>query len=246
VPRGAGVAGWFAGALAGATELLFAGGCAGCAQPGAGNLCAACRRELGALRPAPARPDPAPAGLPGCHALGGYHGVLREVLLGYKDRGRYPLADPLGALLAAVVAAAVADPSRALLLVPVPDTPGAARERYGDHLRRLADRAASQLRAAGRAAAVAPVLVARPKPDSAHLDAQGRARAAAGAFRTHARGAGQLAAAVRAGALPVLVDDILTTGATLTAAAGVLRAQGVPVRHAGVLAATQRHRVILK
>jgi predicted amidophosphoribosyltransferase len=38
----------------------------------------------------------------------------------------------------------------------------------------------------------------------------------------------------------VVLDDILTTGATVTAAAGRLRAAGIPVPVAVVLAATRR------
>jgi len=165
--------GWLADAVGGVAELVFAGGCAGCAAGGPAALCADCRGYLSGLHPYPTRPTPAPTGLPACHALGAYDGVLREALLGYKERGRYPLAGPLGALLADMVAAAVPDRSRPLLLVPVPDAPAAARERYGDHLRRLADRAARQLRSAGWSAAVAPVLAARPKADSAHLTRPG-------------------------------------------------------------------------
>lgn len=236
-------AAWWSDALAGLSDLVFAGGCAGCSRSGAGGLCDACRTELAALRPQPARPTPAPPGLPACHALGGYEGVLRELLLGYKDRGRYPLAAPLGGLLADVVAATLAGRSRPVLLLPVPDAPDAARARFGDHMRRLADRAARQLRAAGWHAAVAPVLRARPRADSTHLDTAGRSRAAAAAFRPRTRALAQLAAAVRAGAVVVVVDDILTTGATLSAVAGALRAGGVAVDRAAVLAATRRRRV---
>ncbi len=233
------VGSWWGGAVSGLSDLVFAGGCAGCGRDGGGSLCGTCRAELSGLRPAPARPTPAPPGLPGCHALGPYGGVLREVLLGYKERGRYPLAVPLGVLLGDVVAA-TGDPGTPVLLVPVPDAPAAARERYGDHLRRLADRAARQLRQAGWAAAVAPVLAARPKIDSAHLNTAGRAQAASAAFRPRGRQLAQVAAAARSGARVVLVDDILTTGATLTAVADILRAGGVPVHSAAVLAATRR------
>ena len=69
-----------------------------------------------------------------------------------------------------------------VLLVPVPATAAAARQRYGDHVRRLADRAARTLRASGQPAEVCPAFTARPRPDSAGLDAAARARAAAAAF----------------------------------------------------------------
>ena len=52
----------------------------------------------------------------------------------------------------------------------------------------------------------------------------------------------RLRAAVRAGARPVLVDDVITTGATLAAVAARLRDAGVEVPLPVVLAATQRDR----
>jgi predicted amidophosphoribosyltransferase len=144
------------------------------------GVCGECEAAVVSLVPHPVRPVPAPPGLPPCAALGGYEGVLRELLLAYKERGRHGLAGPLGALLAEVVAAFGEAP---VLLVPVPDTARAARRRHGDHVARLARHAAARLRAAGRPAAVANPLRALPRPDSAGLDSAARAAVAAGAFR---------------------------------------------------------------
>lgn len=125
--------------LAGLADLVLPGGCAGCGgaagQPLRYRVCPACVAALATLQPHPTRPDPAPDGLPPCAALGDYHGVLRELVLGYKDRGAHRLARPLGRLLAEAVASLVTGP---VVLVPVPDTPAAVRARHGDHLRRLA------------------------------------------------------------------------------------------------------------
>ena len=129
----------------GLTDLVLPGTCAGCGAGVPGSLCPNCVAVLDGLRPHPVRPTPAPAGLPSCIALGAYDGVLREVLLAYKERGRHVLARPLGDWLAAVVALGVRQagyPAETpVLLVPVPDTAAAARDRYGDHMRRLARRA---------------------------------------------------------------------------------------------------------
>jgi predicted amidophosphoribosyltransferase len=81
---------------------------------------------------------------------------------------------------------------------------------------------------------------ARPRADSAHLDRAGRADAAAEAFAPRSRELVRMAEAAARGALVVALDDILTTGATLSAVAGRLRTAGVPVPLAVVLAATRR------
>ncbi|MEV1288679.1 ComF family protein [Micromonospora sp. NPDC049679] len=230
---------------AGLTDLLLPAECAGCRERGVPlrqGACDACVTELEALRPRAARPTPAPAGLPGCVALGEYDGALREVLLAYKERGRHGLARPLGTLLADVVAAAAGGVPRGVLLVPVPATAKAARARHGDHLWRLARHAAGPLRRAGWPVALARPLRALPRADSATLDSAGRAAAAAASFRVRATRMAGLRR-VAAGRLVIVLDDIVTTGATLAAVSDLLRDVGVRVDRAALLAATRRRDV---
>ncbi|WP_033667285.1 ComF family protein [Salinispora fenicalii] len=213
--------------------------CAGCRDRRPGlrrGVCPRCVAALGDLRPRSVRPIPAPEGLPPCVALGPYAGPLREVLLAYKDHGRHGLARPLGVLLAEVVAVAVG-PVRPVLLVPVPDTPAAARARYGDHLGRLARHCADRLRRAGWPVEVRSAVRALPRPDSVTLDSAGRAASAATAFRTRRRWR-----PTPTGAALVVVDDIVTTGSTLAAVSRVLTATGRTPSVAAVLAATERRR----
>lgn len=237
-----------AGAVGGLTgvgydlaDLVLPTGCAGCRAdrvPLRQGACAGCVAQLRALRPGPVRPTPAPPGLPHCVALGPYQAPLRELLLTYKERGRHGLARPLGLLLAEVVAAAVGG-RRPVLLVAVPATARAARARHGDHLDRLARHAAGRLRLAGWPVALARPVRALPRPDSAGLDSVARAAAAGDAFRLRPRRVPALRNAAR-GRTVVLLDDIVTTGATLAAVTRLLADAGVRVDAAALLAATLR------
>jgi len=177
--------------------------------------------------------------MPRCAALAAYAGSLRGALLGYKERGRYALAGPLGDRLADVVRAALGRPGP-VLLVPVPGTAAAARDRYGDHMLRLARRSARTLGRHGWPAAVASPLRAARRPDSAGLSSTDRLRVAAAAFTAVPGRVGPVRAAVAAGARVVVVDDVVTTGATLAAVCARLGTEGVAAPVAAVLAATQR------
>jgi predicted amidophosphoribosyltransferase len=126
-----------------------------------------------------------------------------------------------------------------LLVVPAPPSAAGRRRRGEDLLRPLATAAARGLSAAGIPAAPYPCLrLAR-----AHRDQVGLGRAARGANiagRIAVRGAGRGAPrSPSTAATPVLlVDDVLTTGATLAACRAALERAGHPVVGALTLAAT--------
>jgi predicted amidophosphoribosyltransferase len=223
-------------------DLILPASCAGCAATGVSlrsGVCAECVATVAAMRPHETRPTPAPDGLPLCVSLGAYADPLRSMILNYKDRGRHRLAKPLGALLGAVVAEVAA--GRPVLLIPVPDTPGAARERHGDHMARLTRTAARNLRAAGTAALVAYPLMAMPRADSAHLSAADRALTAQGAFAVRQGRMNGLRAASR-GRLIFVLDDVITTGSTLAVVSERLAEADVEVAAVVTLAATARRR----
>jgi predicted amidophosphoribosyltransferase len=218
-------------------DLVLPTDCAGCATAGV-VLCPGCAAALAAAPPTTVQPWPRPPGLPAVTAAGEYAGPLRAAILGYKERGRHTLAGVLGDRLAEAVHAATG--WAPVLLIPVPATAAAARRRRNDHVARLARRAARTLRRGGCAAAVAYPLRARPRPDSAALSAADRFAAAAVGFAVRASRVPAVRAAAASGAALVLVDDVLTTGATLAAAAERLRGAGLGVSAAAVLAATRR------
>ena len=221
------------GALA---DLVLPRTCAGCGVPGA-MLCSRCAVLL--TVPRLATPRRVPWGFPPTVAAGAYSGPVRPAVNAFKERGRAELAVPLGTALALAVAAAVSavpEPRGRVLLVPVPSSRAALRARGRDHVRELTVRAAGELREAGLPASQARLLARRGRArDSAGLSAAARRANLAGTF--------QRCGEPPPGALLVLVDDVVTSGATLTEAAAELSAgahPGDPPVLAAVIAATPR------
>ncbi|MFH0244113.1 ComF family protein [Streptomyces sp. HK10] len=227
-------------------DLVLPADCAGCGLPRTG-LCARCQGLLRGARPRRVRPDPPPDGLPPVHACLAYADEVRAVLLAHKERGALRLAAPLGVVLAGAVRAAAGETASGgaarrrtgragtLLLVPVPSARRSVAARGHDPVRRMALAAAGELRRAGRSARVLPVLrQRRTVADQAGLDARQRLANLAGALDT-AAGAGRL---LTEGPV-VVVDDLVTTGASLAEAARVLGRAGGGVVGAAVVAASR-------
>jgi predicted amidophosphoribosyltransferase len=213
-------------------DLVVPQSCAGCAVAGL-RLCGPCARTLAAAAAYPlgrTAPRPVPPGFPPAAAGASYDGVVRGALVAHKERGRLSLVGPLGRALAAAVAEL--DPPAGVLLVPVPSSRAAVRARGHDHAARLARSAARELTAAGRPArAVALLRPGRAVADQAGLGSAGRAANLHGAL---------VAVRPLTGRAVVIVDDLVTTGATLADAARALRVAGASVHGAATVAATQR------
>lgn len=234
-------------------DLTAPRSCAGCALPGTG-WCERCDRSLAAaLRIRRARPDPCPPGLPPVVTAGPYAGKLAAVVAAYKDGDRRDLAAILAPVAAVAIAAALGrlpDRVATVALVPVPASPSSLRRRGDRPLATLVRRAAGLLTeaeadadAAGSRSVVVierALVVRRRVGDQARLDAATRQRNLAGAMA---------AAPLPGGSAPdafVIVDDVMTTGATIAEAARALRAgpgRGVepqPLVVAATLAAAVR------
>lgn len=219
--------------------LVLPVACGGCGRPRT-ELCPRCRDELAGPGPRRVRPVPEPGGLPVVHASAPYAGSVRSVLLAHKERGALSLAGPLGSALAGAVEAAAgrcdASGPGPLLLVPVPSSRRSVRARGHDPTRRIALAAAGRLRSRGRAARVIPVLRQRRSvADQSGLGARGRFANLAGALEVVSGGA-----RLMEGGRVVLVDDLMTTGASLTEAARALSAVHLPFIRARGEGTTER------
>jgi predicted amidophosphoribosyltransferase len=164
------------------------------------------------------------------YAAGRYGDEVRAVVLAHKERGALGLARPLGTALAgAVRRLGAAGP---LLLVPVPSARRAVAQRGHDATARMAGATARELRGQGMPARAMTMLrQQRPVADQAGLTAAERLANLSGAV---AAGGGRLP--LLAAAPVVLVDDLMTTGASLTVAAQAVTVAGGRVVGAAVVA----------
>lgn len=177
--------------------------CPRCSTPRApsdpGDLdCPACRGEVWAFE--------------ATVALGAYDGLLRRLVLDTKRRAGEPTAEALGVALGCLVAGAEHEDS---LIVPIPQHWRRRIVRRADGVAALAR---SLAKACGRVS-VGALVRNRATPRQTSLAPSGRAANVRGAFTVPkpARVAGRRI---------LLVDDVLTTGATCHAAAMALQKAG--------------------
>lgn len=217
----------------------------GCRRPGR-VLCAACAAAL-PRRAVSCTPAPPIPGLAACYAAGTYAEVLREMVVGHKERRLLALTAPLGLLLAQAVAALLADARASegepVLLVPVPSRPAATRARGHDPTGALTTAAAHALRGTyGVEATVVHLLrLRRGVVDQAGLDRAQRQANLAGCMAARPRALRTLARqqARRGDAAHVVVcDDVVTTGSTARESGRALAAVGVAVLGVACVAAT--------
>lgn len=200
-------------------DLILPAACGGCGRAGT-TWCAACAAVL-AGPPVRVRPRTDP-GVP-CWALAPYAGPAGSAVLAIKERGRRDLAAPLGLALARGLAQLRAR-DRPLILVPAPSRRAAARGRGGDPVSHVARIATGWLR---DCRAVPVLRVWRGVHDSVGLSP--------GERRHNLRGRVWVGSDVRMRTEwspkheVVVVDDVLTTGATATESVRALEGAGLPV-----------------
>ena len=228
--------------LAGLAEVLSPMRCAGCDLPGS-LLCTPCRAALPLIPYAESCPRCGARTVAGrctecrgrdfafdaASCAGILDGPLSRMLSLYKDAGERRYAPILGALAAD---AAARWRGWADAVVPIPPTRAARARRGFDHVVPLANPVAAALDAP-----LLPCLRAARRVDQRGLGREERMTNMAGAF-----------VALPVEVAPqrvVLVDDVITTGSTLDAAATVLKAVGVrAVRVVSVARAQDRPLVL--
>jgi ComF family protein len=204
--------------------LAFGGGCYLCRGAAEGVLCAACDADLPRLPPllcprcALASPAGATCGRCLAHppsydatvAALAYEFPADVLVQALKFRSELALAPLLGGLLAARLPRGV----RVDFIVPVPLAPGRLRERGFNQALEIARSVA-----ASTGCRLAPQLAGRAgdAPPQVDLPLAERARNVRGAFRCDQR---------LEGAEVAVLDDVMTTGATLEELAATLKRSG--------------------
>jgi predicted amidophosphoribosyltransferase len=200
-------------------DLVLPLECGGCGAPGT-RWCDTCAAALRVADDQPhlvtLRADP---GVP-VFALGRYAGTRREAILALKEHGRTDLVPPLARALALgvhrLLSWGVVD--LPLTVVPAPTRRSAARRRGGDPVAKVATIATQHHPAVTVVPALRMKALVR---DSVGLDSGNRERNVAGRVVLRARPPRNTDV--------LLVDDIVTTGATAAESVRTLQTSGAHV-----------------
>ena len=191
--------------------MLLAATCVGCGGP-SGPVCPTCAAAVDPVGPLDV------AGVDAAWALLAYAGVGRELVRGLKFTNRRAAVGVLARAMAALVVAAGAE-----VVTWVPATPSHRRARGYDQAELLARRCAASLSVPARR-----LLVRRADRSQTGLDR--RHRLTGPDLRSRRPVTGSV----------LVVDDVVTTGASLSTAAAVLRDAGADRVLALTLAAVDR------
>ena len=196
-------------------DLVLPLECGGCGAPGT-RWCQTCARALTVHTDEPMvitpRLDP---GVP-VFSLGRYAGSRRAAIIAMKEHGRTDLVGPFATAVAAGLTrlltwGVVEAP---LTLVPAPTRRSAARRRGGDPVTAIAEAAAVP-----GTVVVAALRMRAFTRDSVGLSPRERERNIAGRLRVRGAVGGEV----------LLIDDVVTTGATARESVRVLQTDGARV-----------------
>ena len=241
---------WMEGLVTDIADLALSRACVACDMIGS-VLCPACRAALITVQRHEVLPDEpqyrreavetsSTAVMPPVVVASRYEGAAKRVIIAHKERGVLGLTPMLGSMLAMSIAALGDGP---FVIVAVPPHGDSIRRRGIDTLGAIAQRAAGEMRAAGWSAQCLPLLQ-RQADGGRHVGrtAEGRRSAVRGTMTVNLRAAsgGALGRDQRTGI--VVVDDVVTTGATVHEAVRTLRCAGLDVAGIAAVSGTQRSR----
>jgi predicted amidophosphoribosyltransferase len=205
-------------------DLILPLECGGCGRPST-RWCDACATELSVASHQPHVVNPRIDPQVPVFALGRYAGARRQAILAVKEHGRGDLVVPLARVLAAgvhrlLVWGMVETP---LTIVPAPTRGSAARRRGGDPVTRVAVAAVAGHPEISVVRALRMRALAR---DSVGLGTSARERNVAGRVVLRSKPGKLLDTEVTE---VLVVDDVVTTGATARESVRTLQAAGTRV-----------------
>lgn len=189
--------------------------CPRCGAPWGAALCTEC--PLPGSTDAQGQLLPKPYVFDAARCAVSYEGLGKLVITAYKDGFEQRLAEHIAAELCRVISCEPSWIAAADMIVPIPPTPSHLKDRGWDPLQEIAKKLQMQSRLP-----LACALQSAMAADQRKLDRANRAANRRGSFALLP----QFEALMAQGPTVILLDDVLTTGATCNAAAQILKDAG--------------------
>ncbi len=205
-----------------------------------------CQAALASQSPHYAVPSPPPPGFPPTITAGPYDELLQRLISAHKERQAWLLTGVLGSRLAGAVQALVDraqphQPPDRIVLVPIPSSRQAVRSRGRDATRAIATATAHRLarQSVARVSVARMLRPVRKLADQSALNAAQRRANLEQAYRARTRVLSRMTSRSPA-TETIIIDDLVTTGASLAEARRALDEADISVLGAAVVAATVR------